>query len=155
MIGVVCGSRIVNFFIGARRTDAQDESATGSGQGSNAEHWFGQRRCSTCRASYSRTTRSLSRASRPEAREHRGSRRWRAPPAYRPDLSPHRHLRHLSRSPSPSSSAGRLQEQQKQQLIFGQGATGKTRAEAGLLARGGEEAGRLLAAFGAENHESE
>ena len=42
-----------------------------------------------------------------------------------------------------------------QQLIFGQGATGKTRAEAWPVVHGGEEAERLLAAFGAENHQSE
>jgi 2OG-Fe(II) oxygenase superfamily len=53
-------------------------------------------------------------------------------------------------SPSPSSPAG-----QAQQLIFGQGATGKTRAEAQSVVHGGEEAERLLAAFGSENHQSE
>ena len=42
-----------------------------------------------------------------------------------------------------------------QQLIFGQGAMGKTRAEAWPVVHGGEEAERLLAAFGAENHHSE
>ncbi|KAH9981681.1 hypothetical protein BJV74DRAFT_778556 [Russula compacta] len=47
-------------------------------------------------------------------------------------------------------------QQQQQQLIFGQGATGKTRAEARPVVRGGgEEAERLLAAFGVENHQSE
>lgn len=54
----------------------------------------------------------------------------------------------------PSSSAGQYQAQ-VQQLIFGQGATGKTRAEARPVVHGGEEAERLLAAFGAENHQSE
>ena len=57
-------------------------------------------------------------------------------------------------SPSPSSPAGKEQAQ-VQQLIFGQGATGKTRAEARPVVHGGEEAERLLAAFGAENHQSE
>ncbi|KAI0324051.1 hypothetical protein GY45DRAFT_1314437 [Cubamyces sp. BRFM 1775] len=40
-------------------------------------------------------------------------------------------------------------------LIFGQGAKGKTREEARPVVRGGEEAEKLLAAFGAENHQSE
>jgi len=57
-------------------------------------------------------------------------------------------------SPSPSSHAGQDQAQ-VQQHIFGQGATGKTRAEARPVVHGGEEADRLLAAFGAENHQSE
>ena len=39
--------------------------------------------------------------------------------------------------------------------IFGQGARGKTHAEAGAVVRGGPEAERLLEAFGRENHESE
>ncbi|KAF8476426.1 hypothetical protein DFH94DRAFT_695119 [Russula ochroleuca] len=39
--------------------------------------------------------------------------------------------------------------------IFGQGATGKIRAEARPVVHGGEEAERLLAAFGAENYESD
>ncbi|KAI0260338.1 hypothetical protein BC834DRAFT_957645 [Gloeopeniophorella convolvens] len=41
------------------------------------------------------------------------------------------------------------------QRIFGQGATGKTRAGARPVVHGGEQAERLLAAFGAENHQSE
>jgi hypothetical protein len=57
-------------------------------------------------------------------------------------------------SPSPSSPAGQDQAQ-VQQLIFGQGATGKTRTEARPVVHGGEEAERLLTAFGAENHQSE
>ena len=59
--------------------------------------------------------------------------------------------------PSPSSpTAGEEQAQaQVEQLIFGQGATGKTRAEARPVVHGGEEAERLLAAFGAENHQSD
>ncbi|KAI0738238.1 hypothetical protein C8Q80DRAFT_1242259 [Daedaleopsis nitida] len=40
-------------------------------------------------------------------------------------------------------------------LIYGQGATGKTREEARPVVRGGSEAEKLLAAFGAENHQSE
>ena len=55
-------------------------------------------------------------------------------------------------SPSPSSPA---EQEQARQLIFGQGATGKSRAEAQPVVHGGEEAERLLAAFGAENHQSE
>ena len=42
-----------------------------------------------------------------------------------------------------------------QQLIFRQGTMGKTRAEARPVVHGGEAAERLLAAFGAENHQSE
>lgn len=40
------------------------------------------------------------------------------------------------------------------QRIYGQGATHKTRAEAQPVVLGGAEAERLLAAFGAENHQS-
>ena len=39
--------------------------------------------------------------------------------------------------------------------IFGQGARGKTRAEAGAVVRGGREAEALLEAFGRENHGSD
>ncbi|KAI0367075.1 hypothetical protein BV20DRAFT_1001069 [Pilatotrama ljubarskyi] len=39
--------------------------------------------------------------------------------------------------------------------IYGQGAKGKTREEARPVVRGGEEAERLLASFGAENHQSD
>ncbi|KAI0643409.1 hypothetical protein C8Q79DRAFT_1024408 [Trametes meyenii] len=39
-------------------------------------------------------------------------------------------------------------------LIFGQGARGKTREDARPVVRGGEEAEKLLAAFGMENHQS-
>ncbi len=39
--------------------------------------------------------------------------------------------------------------------IFGQGAKGKTREEARPVVRGGEDSERLLAAFGAENHQSD
>ncbi|KAH9961923.1 hypothetical protein BC827DRAFT_246255 [Russula dissimulans] len=56
-------------------------------------------------------------------------------------------------SSAPPPAAGQGQEQQ--QFIFGNGATGKTRTEARPVVRGGEEAERLLAAFGAENHQSE
>jgi len=38
--------------------------------------------------------------------------------------------------------------------IYGQGAQGKTKEEARPVVHGGEEAERLLAAFGKENHES-
>ena len=41
------------------------------------------------------------------------------------------------------------------QRIYGQGATRRTRAEAQPVVLGGAEAERLLAAFGAENHQSE
>jgi hypothetical protein len=53
-------------------------------------------------------------------------------------------------SPSPSSPVEQSQAQ-VQQLIFGQGATGKTRAEARAIVHGGGEAEHLLAALGAEN----
>ena len=55
-------------------------------------------------------------------------------------------------SPSPSRPA---EQEKARQLIFGQGATGKSRVEAQPVVHGGEEAERLLAAFGAENHQSE
>jgi hypothetical protein len=57
-------------------------------------------------------------------------------------------------SPSPLSPAGHEQAQ-VQQHIFGQGVTGETNAEARPVVHGGEEAERLLAAFGAENNQSE
>jgi hypothetical protein len=56
-----------------------------------------------------------------------------------------------SLSPSPSSPP-EPEQAQLQQHIFGQGATGKTRAEARPVVHGGEEAERLLVAFGSENH---
>jgi hypothetical protein len=64
-------------------------------------------------------------------------------------------LRHIGTFlTTPSSPTGQEQEQQKQQLIFGQDATGKTRAGARPVVHGGEEAERLLG-VGAENHQSE
>ena len=56
--------------------------------------------------------------------------------------------------PSSSSPAGQAQAQ-VQQLIFGQGPPGKTHALARPVVHGAEEAERLLAAFGTENHQSE
>ena len=69
-------------------------------------------------------------------------------------------FRHIGTFLTPLSSSspagqGQGQERSQQQFIFGRGATGKTRAEARPVVRGGEEAERLLAAFGAENHQSE
>jgi len=71
-------------------------------------------------------------------------------------------FRHIGTFLTPLSSSGLAgqgqeqgQGQSQQQFIFGQGATGKTRAEARPVVRGGEEAERLLAAFGAENHQSD
>jgi len=58
-------------------------------------------------------------------------------------------------SPSPAGQGQERERSQLQQFIFGQGATGKTRAEARPVVHGGEEAERLLAAFSAENHQSE
>lgn len=60
----------------------------------------------------------------------------------------------ISLSPSLSRPAGQEQAQ-VQQLISGHSATGKTRTEARPVVQGGEEAVRLLAAFGAESHQSE
>ncbi|KAJ7273586.1 hypothetical protein B0H12DRAFT_1090096 [Mycena haematopus] len=42
-----------------------------------------------------------------------------------------------------------------QRLIWGQGATGKTREAANAVVHGGEDSERLVAAFGAENHRSD
>ena len=69
-------------------------------------------------------------------------------------------FRHIGTFLTPLSSSGpagqgQEQEQSQQQFIFGQGATGMTRVESRPVVRGGEEAERLLAAFGAENHQSE
>jgi len=58
-------------------------------------------------------------------------------------------------TPLAPSLASKPAGQEQEQLIFGQGATGKTRAEARPVVHGGEAAERLLAAFGAENHQSE
>jgi 2OG-Fe(II) oxygenase superfamily len=54
-----------------------------------------------------------------------------------------------------SSSGSSSSTGSQQQSVFGQGATGKTRTEARPVVYGGEQAERLLAAFGAENHQSE
>jgi hypothetical protein len=64
-------------------------------------------------------------------------------------------FRHVGTFLTPSIPAEGQGQVQEEQLIFGQGATGKARAEARPVVRGGEEAERLLAAFGAENHQSE
>ncbi|KAI1793667.1 hypothetical protein LXA43DRAFT_1121820 [Ganoderma leucocontextum] len=42
-----------------------------------------------------------------------------------------------------------------EELIYGQGAKGKTREDARPVVRGGAEAERLIVAFGAENHQSD
>jgi len=60
----------------------------------------------------------------------------------------------LSSTTTPAGQ-GQEQQQQQQQFIFGQGATGETRTELRPVVRGGEDAERLLAAFGAGNHQSE
>ena len=67
-------------------------------------------------------------------------------PALRHSLDQNFHPRARARPPSFHilRSAGQEQKQLNQQLIFGQGATGKTCAEAP----------RLLVGFGEENHES-
>ena len=150
-IDVVCGSRIVNFSIGTQRTDAQGESATGSGQDSNAEHSHSGNGGSTSGDAADAghpTPAQLAlcpgpRDQRPENTEDPagGERRPRIDQTFRHIDT---FVTSLSRSPSPLSSAGRLQEQQKQQLIFGQGATAKIGAEAahGTWWRGGRASTR-------------
>ena len=69
--------------------------------------------------------------------------------ASQPDLSSHWHL-HLSLTFSLKSCRTKGSES----AFFGQSTTGKTRAEAWHVVHGGEEAERLLAAFGVENHQS-
>jgi hypothetical protein len=174
-IDVVRGSRIVNLSLGSRRTmtlrTKKDAAATttGSEQGANGE---GNSRDgggdggapvqrTTQRiplphnslfvmglATNSRWMHSVHTDKRPENTKDPAERGPRISLTFR-------HIgTFLTPSPSPAGQE-QEQEQQEQQLIFGQGATGKTRAEARPVVRGGEEAERLLAAFGAENHESE
>jgi hypothetical protein len=166
-IDVVRGSRIVNLSLGSRRTmtlrTKKDVIAntTGNEQGSDGRAATGVQR-TTQRVSLPNNSlfvmgletnahwmHSVHTDKRPENTKD---------PAERgPRIS--LTFRHIGTfltllSPSPSSHAGQDQAQ-VQQHIFGQGATGKTRAEARPVVHGGEEADRLLAAFGAENHQSE
>jgi hypothetical protein len=170
-VDVVRGSRIVNLSLGARRTmtlrtkkdvaAAAGEHASLDGNGEGGGGGAGARR-TTQRiplphnslfvmglATNARWMHSVHTDKRPEETKD---------PAERgPRIS--LTFRHIGTFLTPSSSttpAGQGQEHQhQQQFIFGQGATGKTRAEAHPVVRGGADAERLLAAFGAENHQSE
>lgn len=167
-VDVMRGSRIVNLSLGARRTmtlrTKKDITAAGGEQGTNGEHApDGDGSAAVQRttqriplphnslfvmglATNSRWMHSVHTDKRPENTKD---------PAERgPRIS--LTFRHIGTFLiTPSSPTGQEQEQQEQQLIFGQGATGKTRAEARPVVHGGEAAERLLAAFGAENHQSE
>jgi 2OG-Fe(II) oxygenase superfamily len=168
-VDVVRGSRIVNLSLGAQRTmtlrtkkdvasAGEGTSLDGNGEGEGAG--AGVRR-TTQRiplphnslfvmglATNARWMHSVHTDKRPE--ETKG-------PAERgPRIS--LTFRHIGTflTPSTTTPAGQGQEQQQQQqFIFGQGAMGKTRADAHPVVRGGEDAERLLAAFGAENHQSD
>ncbi|KAI9511808.1 hypothetical protein F5148DRAFT_1280351 [Russula earlei] len=177
-IDVVRGSRIVNLSLGARRTmtlrtkkDATTTTTTttaaaeqGQGQG-DGDHAGGMRRA-TQRVplphnslfvmgleTNARWMHSVHTDKRPEDAKDPAERGRRISLTFR-------HIGTFLTAPAPSPAsplappAGQGSERQRQ-CIFGQGATGKTRAEAGPVVRGGEEAERLLAAFGAENHQSE
>ena len=167
-IDVVRGSRIVNLSLGARRTmtlrTKKDITAAGGEQGANAEHapdvdGNAAARRTTQRiplphnslfvmglATNSRWMHSVHTDKRPENTKDLAERGPRISLTFR----------HIGTFlTTPSSPTGQEHEQQEQQLIFGQGATGKTRAEARPVVHGGEAAERLLAAFGAENHQSE
>jgi hypothetical protein len=163
-VDVVRGSRIVNLSLGARRTmtlrtkkDAAAATATDSDGGTarrttqrvplphNSLFVMGL-------ATNARWMHSVHTDKRPEETKDPAERGARISLTFRhigtfltPSLPP---------SSSSSSPAGQDQQQQ-QQFIFGLGATGKTRAEARPVVHGGEDAERLLAAFGAENHQSE
>ena len=170
-IDVVRGSRIVNLSLGARRTmtlrtkkDAIIAASDGAGNGEHPpppshDGEGGAVQRTTQRiplphnslfvmglATNSRWMHSVHTDKRPENTKDPSERGARISLTFR----------HIGTFLTPASStpAGG-QEQEQEQLIFGQGATGKTRAEAQPVVRGGEEAERLLAAFGAENHQSE
>jgi hypothetical protein len=165
-IDVVRGSRIVNVSLGARRTmtlrTKKDAIATGSGeQGADGDqrHPDGD---GDGAAAVRRTTQriplphnslfvmGLATNSRWMHSVHTDKRpvNTKDPAERGPRIS--LTFRHIGTFLTP---AGQAQEEE-QKLIFGQGATGKTRAEARPVVHGGEEAERLLAAFGAENHQS-
>ena len=176
-IDVVRGSRIVNLSLGSRRTmtlRTKKDAAAGSEQGANGEgHGHprdGDGNGGAAAAAVQRTTQriplphnslfvmGLATNSRWMHSVHTDKRpeNTKDPSERGPRISlTFRHIgTFLTPPPSPQVPAGQ-EQQQEQQLIFGQGATGKTRAEARPVVRGGDEAERLLAAFGAENHESE
>ncbi|KAH9984292.1 hypothetical protein BJV77DRAFT_1072254 [Russula vinacea] len=172
-IDVVRGSRIVNLSLGSRRTMTlrTKKDAAGSEQGANGDA-HGQPRDgesdSGAAAAVQRTTQriplphnslfamGLATNSRWMHSVHTDKRpeNTKDPAERGPRIS--LTFRHIGTFLTPSPpSPGPAGQGQDQQLIFGQGATGKTRAQARPVVRGGEEAERLLAAFGAENHESE
>jgi hypothetical protein len=164
-IDVVRGSRIVNLSLGARRTMTlrTKKDVTGNEQGGDNGDATGVQR-TTQRVplpnnslfvmgleTNARWMHSVHTDKRPENTKD--------PVERGPRISLRLTFRHIGTflaplSLSPSSPAGQEQTQ-VQQDIFGQGATGKTRSEARPVAHGGEEAERLLAAFGAVNHHSE
>ncbi len=162
-VDVVRGSRIVNLSLGARRTmtlRTKKDNAAAAGNGNGEGDGGGVHR-TTQRiplphnslfvlglATNARWMHSVHTDKRPEDTKD---------PAERgPRIS--LTFRHIGTFLTPSAApTGQGQGQEgQQQLIFGQGATGKTRADARPVAvHGGEDAERLLAAFGAENHQSE
>ena len=167
-IDVVRRSRIVNVSLGARRTmtlrTKKDIIAAGSEQGANGKHASD----GDGGAAVQRTTQriplphnslfvmGLTTNARWMHSVHTDKRpeNTKDPTERGPRIS--LTFRHIGTFlTTPSSSTGQEQEQKKQQLIFGQGATGKTRPEARPVVHGGEEAERLLASVGAENHQSE
>jgi hypothetical protein len=162
-IDVVRGSRIVNLSLGARRTMTlrTKKDVTGYEQGGDNGDATGVQR-TTQRVplpnnslfvmgleTNSRWMHSVHTDKRPENTKDPAERGPRISLTFR-------HIGTFLTPVSPSPSGPAAQEQaQVQQYIFGQGATGKTRAEARPVVHGGEEAERLLAAFGAENHQSD
>jgi 2OG-Fe(II) oxygenase superfamily len=162
-IDVVRGSRIVNLSLGARRTMTlrTKKDVTGNEQGGDNGDVTGVQR-TTQRVplpnnslfvmgleTNSRWMHSVHTDKRPENTKDPAERGPRISLTFR-------HIGTFLTPVSPSPSGPAAQEQaQVQQYIFGQGATGKTRAEARPVVHGGEEAERLLAAFGAENHQSD
>lgn len=176
-IDVVCGSRIVNLSLGARRTmtlrTKKDATANTTGNNSNER---GDDDGGGGGAATTGAQRTKQRVPLPNnslfVMGLETNARWmhsvhadkrlettKDPTEWGPRISLTfrrigTFLTPLTPYPSPSSSAGQEQAQ-VQQLIFGQGATGKSRAEARPVVHGGEDAERLLAAFGAENQQSE
>ena len=176
-IDVVRDSRIVNLSLGARRTmtlkTKKDATATtaGSDQAANADGEEHPHDGDGGGAAVQRTTQriplphnslfvmGLTTNSRWMHSVHTDKRpeNTKDPAERGPRISlTFRHIgTFLTPAPPPAGQGQEEQQTQQQQLIFGQGATGKTRAQARPVVHGGEEAERLLAAFGAENHQSE
>jgi 2OG-Fe(II) oxygenase superfamily len=168
-IDVVRGSRIVNVSLGARRTmtlRTKKDSAQQEGQGDDEDGSIGVggvvRRTERVPlphnslfvmglATNARWMHSVHTDKRPEDTKDPAERGPRISLTFR-------HIGTFLTPPSSTavgddSSSSPMAPQQ--QFIFGQGATGKTHTEARPVVHGGEQAERLLAAFGAENHESE